>query len=380
MKIRVASGSGERKTELRRGRITCVLLCCVLIAAFSGFLLYRSHAAGSQSGNGEDSAAEQLLLHTKQVRDGADAPRELSNTASASPVVLSSTRGQKDVQPVSLWSVIRRAVTRGAIHREEFMTDAYGNKYYDVMVNDRIGAYDEEDTASITFKLDNNYTRLTGTLFRNDEHWTEKGPYPFVRIFCDDYRVAYETLNAREGPFDFDIDVTGVKTLRIEFDCILSYGYAGALANCMITPKRNFTPPTMTSDPKTEFGKVFLDYLEEGTSLERSEKVDLILDNYNGRIKKQDGRRVLKDGFTEKRYSTGALKLVYSYADGILYAVSIYENGTSDFLYFLAYWDGTLIGVQDMHELYGKSWYSPDDQMFPAYEALFTYVDPYSGG
>lgn len=379
--------TGQDRKQLHRGSIAALILCCIVFAAAAGLLLYHSRLTDSLSGENQPAAAsEQLLLAEMQGTDAkhGDADGEnlsiLREGMGASPVMLSSTRNQRTAQPVSLWSIVRRAVTRGSIHREYSMTDYYGYRYYDVVVNDRIGANDEEDTASITFKLDNNYTRLTGTLFRNDEHWTESGPYPFVRIYCDDYRVVFESLDAREGPYDFDIDLTGVKTLRIEFDCILSYGYAGALANCMITPKQNFTPPTMTSNPKTEFGKAFREYLDDGTSMKRSEKVDLILKNYNGRLYTQNGKKYLREGFSEVRENTGTLKIVYSYADGILYAVSIYESGTSEFLYFLSYWDGTLIGVQDMKELYGQSWYSPDDQMFPAYEALFSYIDPYSIG
>ena len=94
--------------------------------------------------------------------------------------------------------------------------DNYGEEHDHALGN---GEMYMEKSQSATYKLGGQYSRITGTFYR-DWEYREENNNGNLYIYGDDQLLySYRHLSKGEAPIQFDVDINGVDMLKIVFGC-----------------------------------------------------------------------------------------------------------------------------------------------------------------
>ena len=133
----------------------------------------------------------------------------------------------KERLPIKPWEMASFTRDVGETRYVSEMLDNNLTPHYDVLVNNEFGSSLQDDTAVRDFYLNGEYSHLTGEIFRNYEWKDFDWGYPFIRIYCDEQLKCEIQIQAGDPPRAIDVDLSGVKVLRIEFDTYPYWGYEG---------------------------------------------------------------------------------------------------------------------------------------------------------
>lgn len=122
-------------------------------------------------------------------------------------------------RPAAYLSKMDYFTQSGAFITDGVETDNLGNEHINTMC---LSSYNS--TGSITYKLNGQYRRLTGTLFQ--QYWFRDYETGGTLVISGDGRELWRGhVAAGIDPVDFDVDITGVLELTLEFP---SGGYGRA--------------------------------------------------------------------------------------------------------------------------------------------------------
>ena len=218
--------------------------------------------------------------------------------------------------------------------------------YYENSIKDNLGqlhsyAMGVNSYNYQTYNLGGKYTRLTGSFFMSEEgkDFNGAGTKLPLRIYGDDKLIYEEYMIGETFPIIFSVDVTGVKTLKIE----MHESYTGPnsyIADCRlwsVSTKDSTSTHTITSRLTTNVPDLWLKdmepyfhYYASGLRYELSVK-----DNYGSSHK-------YAFGATERNYNSYFTNGNYTKLTGVLFmseAAKDYKHSTS----FKVYGDDKLL-------------------------------------
>jgi hypothetical protein len=118
--------------------------------------------------------------------------------------------------PIKIWDRDFYTVSRGWSGFTNEMVDNYGNTQTNVIFT--VDEVLPGDTGAVkNFLLNGEYSRLEGTLFRSYEGRgvVTRNDAPRISIRCDDELIFSAQINVGDEPIAFNIDLTGVRVVRI---------------------------------------------------------------------------------------------------------------------------------------------------------------------
>lgn len=103
---------------------------------------------------------------------------------------------------------------------KDMKTDNLGNEYFNPLTQYALG---DGVRGSATYRIAGQYSRITGTFFLSYGERKSSENYTVMSIYGDGKLLYTATVRGGTDPYcqpvKFDVDLTGVQTLKFDFDC-----------------------------------------------------------------------------------------------------------------------------------------------------------------